>query len=255
MEGANSSPLTRSCPLPLWRYRENAGMHCWLRRARMDLAFTDSRPGTEGCRLVHVPDARGRAGAIMTDGCGFLSAAVMRAAWSALDGTGPVPCALQGRLGGCKGVWVALPDGCMAYPPDRHWVAERPSQRKVHLPTPSPECVCAAVASCKGRAGDVPLPTHSPITALTQAAGAGGEAIWQERGRVAEPPGGPGTAGEGCASKHVLGTRLAHRSPPPRLSALAGSRGERHTARPAALFIPHERRGVPPYPPGAGRRN
>lgn len=117
-------------------------MHSCLHRSRMDLAFTSATPAGEAFRPVCLPDVRGGGGAVMTDGCGFLSKAAMEAAWTAHGGNGRAPCALQGRLGGCKGVWVALSPHCVGSPAEARWAAVRPSQRKVHLPSPSPECVC-----------------------------------------------------------------------------------------------------------------
>ena len=83
-----------------------------------------------------IGDVVSSAGNVMTDGCAPAGSAVIAAAVAALrpggslEGSGR-PCAVQGRLGGYKGVWFLDP----GLPPNV--ICVRPSMRKVELPPES----------------------------------------------------------------------------------------------------------------------
>lgn len=75
---------------------------------------TLSGAGTPGVRWREIPDeVCSETGAVMTDGCGFMNSAARSAAVIALgtgsNGAFPSAAAVQGRLGGYKGVWLHHP--------------------------------------------------------------------------------------------------------------------------------------------------
>ena len=44
--------------------------------------------------------------AVMTDGCGQITPKAMRMLWDSAGGEGPLPCTVQGRFAGAKGMWM-----------------------------------------------------------------------------------------------------------------------------------------------------
>lgn len=77
----------------------------------------------------------GSEGNIMTDGCSTMSVAAMKKIWAALGGDGPLPSAMQGRIGGAKGVWAR--SGPVNSTDERDldtWIEIRKSQQKFWPP-------------------------------------------------------------------------------------------------------------------------
>ena len=73
----------------------------------------------------------GEEGRNMTDGCGIISVAAMKAIWSTLGRDDPLPAAMQGRIGGAKGMWVRSGASDSTAPEDQEiWIQIRKSQLK-----------------------------------------------------------------------------------------------------------------------------
>lgn len=98
--------------------------------SRISLALSSTKPSIvfspEEIRLV--PDIEVN-GECMTDGCARASPAVFRAIWeSGILTAKETPTAVQGRVGGAKGVWFADPS---IHPlSNERWIEIRPSQLK-----------------------------------------------------------------------------------------------------------------------------
>ncbi|KAI7868277.1 RNA dependent RNA polymerase-domain-containing protein [Spinellus fusiger] len=82
--------------------------------SRMGLGYSNSIPTLvfEPSAIRYVDDIHsGRAGeeeTCMTDGCGIISWAAMHKIM-AIEGAEALPCAIQGRIGGAKGIWILPP--------------------------------------------------------------------------------------------------------------------------------------------------
>ncbi|KAI8823533.1 RNA-dependent RNA polymerase [Fimicolochytrium jonesii] len=109
--------------------------------ARLDLAFSGTMSGIYIEDHHVIPDIRSSDGPgddvshVMTDGCGLISYAAM-CRLRAHMGWSELPCAIQGRFGSCKGVWVIDPK---SFGSTDLYLRSRESMRKFHLPTPTPE--------------------------------------------------------------------------------------------------------------------
>lgn len=69
---------------------------------------------------------------VMNDGCSLISLAYAREIWKCCDGKGEVPCAVQGRISGAKGLWIV--DFRNSHPevsPRNFWIEISPSQLKI----------------------------------------------------------------------------------------------------------------------------
>jgi hypothetical protein len=107
-------------------------------------------------RLAVIPDEVSRSsGALLTDGCGFVSVDVAKRMvdhWHRRVLGAPPPCecvpsAFQGRIGGFKGVWAVHPEL------EPGWVVCRESQHKVILDTPLAEQLDVEVMRWVGGCG------------------------------------------------------------------------------------------------------
>ncbi|KAG1418323.1 hypothetical protein G6F58_005118 [Rhizopus delemar] len=83
--------------------------------SRMSLGYSSSIPTIqfEPDQIEYIDDiysttAKGSA-ACMTDGCGIISCAAMKEIMGCQT-TDELPCAVQGRIGGAKGIWIISPD-------------------------------------------------------------------------------------------------------------------------------------------------
>lgn len=70
----------------------------------------------------------------MTDGCGIISASAMRKIMGSQQND-IMPCAIQGRIGGAKGLWIVSPDLDMD---SGDWIEIRSSQKKFTTGLPDP---------------------------------------------------------------------------------------------------------------------
>ncbi|KAJ7074147.1 RNA dependent RNA polymerase-domain-containing protein [Mycena amicta] len=108
---------------------------------RFALGFSTSRPAlelsdeniyelpdvlAEGCD----PNAKPASEQVMTDGCGFMNLAA-RLRLKAENGYDNVPTAAQGRIAGCKGLWISHPTDIDPDAEPKIWI--RDSQRKIKL--------------------------------------------------------------------------------------------------------------------------
>jgi hypothetical protein len=98
---------------------------------RISLSLSSTTPTVTFARneIRLVPDIDSGRGECMTDGCAKASPAVFRELWrSGVLGIKETPTAVQGRIGGAKGIWYVDP---LADPrSDEMWVEIRPSQLK-----------------------------------------------------------------------------------------------------------------------------
>jgi len=126
----------------------NVSMTAAKYNARFQLAFsrTAAVPLPTNTSVVKVPDALwGQNKFLMTDGAAPISADLMQYIATKLDWA-TTPCAFQGRIGGCKGVWYMVPSFEEAdfhemrsniqhlwgsQPMGRLWIAIRQSMTKV----------------------------------------------------------------------------------------------------------------------------
>lgn len=114
--------------LSLNKNRKAAASKLW---DRISLSLSSTTPtiifGADQIRLV--PDIKSSSNEDMTDGCAKASPAVFREIWrSGVLGSKETPTAVQGRIGGAKGIWYVDP---LANPhSDEMWIEIRPSQLK-----------------------------------------------------------------------------------------------------------------------------
>jgi RNA dependent RNA polymerase len=99
--------------------------------SRISLSFSSSQASIvfkpDEIRLVR--DIESPTGECMTDGCARASPAVFREIWKAeLWGAKSTPTAVQGRIGGAKGVWYV--DPIMDLRSEERWIEIRESQLK-----------------------------------------------------------------------------------------------------------------------------
>ncbi|KAI9005489.1 RNA dependent RNA polymerase-domain-containing protein [Phycomyces nitens] len=101
--------------------------------SRMTLGYSNSIPtllfAKENIRYVRdiYSDKKGEEETCMTDGCGIISCAAMRKIMQ-LEGKDEVPCAIQGRIGGAKGIWIISPELDFT---SGEWIEIRDSQNKL----------------------------------------------------------------------------------------------------------------------------
>ncbi|OAD75789.1 RNA-dependent RNA polymerase RdRP [Phycomyces blakesleeanus NRRL 1555(-)] len=100
--------------------------------SRMTLGYSNSIPtllfSKESIRYVDdiYSDKNGEEETCMTDGCGIISCAAMRKIMQ-LEGKDDVPCAIQGRIAGAKGIWILSPELDFT---SGEWIEIRKSQNK-----------------------------------------------------------------------------------------------------------------------------
>lgn len=71
-------------------------------------------------------------GPVMDDGCALISYALAKAIWEKFGGQGDVPCAVQGRISGAKGLWIVDFDHRYSGRSDRgYWIEVSDSQLKI----------------------------------------------------------------------------------------------------------------------------
>ncbi|KAL9551303.1 hypothetical protein MBANPS3_004328 [Mucor bainieri] len=96
---------------------ENWDMSMSKYASRMSLGYSSSIPTFEfqPDQIIYVDDVYGATGAgsdesnCMTDGCGIISCSAMKKIMGC-QATDELPCAIQGRIAGAKGVWIIEPD-------------------------------------------------------------------------------------------------------------------------------------------------
>ena len=99
--------------------------------SRISLSLSSTTPSIEFTpdQIRLVPDIVSPTGQCMTDGCARASPAVFREVWlSGVLASKETPTAIQGRIGGAKGVWFV--DPLIDYRSEEKWVEIRPSQLK-----------------------------------------------------------------------------------------------------------------------------
>jgi len=74
--------------------------------SRWSIAHSKTKPTVvlEQHEFLYLPDEPGKP--VMNDGCALMSLACAQAIWAAYGGVGEVPSAVQGRVGGAKGLWL-----------------------------------------------------------------------------------------------------------------------------------------------------
>ena len=112
----------------LWKNGNSNAAKLW---SRISLSLSSTIPSLvfapEQIRLV--PDVYSATGECMTDGCAKASPEVFRQIWrSGVLAIKETPSAIQGRIGGAKGVWYMDPDADPSS--DKIWVEIRESQLK-----------------------------------------------------------------------------------------------------------------------------
>jgi hypothetical protein len=131
-EGAGLEPWSRNALLQwlisLEKNKESLAAKLW---SRISLSLSSTKPSIvfapHEIRLIE--DITSPAGECMTDGCAKASPAVFRDIWrSGVLGSKETPTAIQGRIGGAKGVWYIDPTADLNS--DEKWVEIRPSQLK-----------------------------------------------------------------------------------------------------------------------------
>ncbi|ORZ17965.1 RNA dependent RNA polymerase-domain-containing protein [Absidia repens] len=112
---------------------ENWGLTTCKFASRMGLGYSNSIPTMtfepKNVRLIDDVFAKGKSNtneSCMTDGCGIISPAAMRKIMGSQQND-ILPCAVQGRIGGAKGVWIVPPDLNME---SGEWIDIRASQNK-----------------------------------------------------------------------------------------------------------------------------
>ncbi|KAI8647866.1 RNA dependent RNA polymerase-domain-containing protein [Parasitella parasitica] len=96
---------------------ENWDMSISKYASRMSLGYSSSIPTLEfkPDEIVYVDDVYGSTGSdsnetnCMTDGCGIISCSAMKKIMGC-QATEELPCAIQGRIAGAKGIWIIEPD-------------------------------------------------------------------------------------------------------------------------------------------------
>ncbi|KAJ3046048.1 hypothetical protein HDV00_003797 [Rhizophlyctis rosea] len=113
---------------------ENSAMKCAKFVARLDLAFTKTTATLQirdhtiiGDLYYPAGDATGNC---LTDGCGLISEAALQAVIKGCS-FNPWVCAVQGRLGSEKGMWVKDPSSVGT---ESVYIKSRESQKKYHIP-------------------------------------------------------------------------------------------------------------------------
>ncbi|KAL7322598.1 hypothetical protein PS15p_211579 [Mucor circinelloides] len=96
---------------------ENWEMSMSKYASRMSLGYSSSIPTLEFKpeQIIYIDDVYGSTGSnanetnCMTDGCGIVSCSAMKKIMGC-QATDELPCAIQGRIAGAKGVWIIEPD-------------------------------------------------------------------------------------------------------------------------------------------------
>lgn len=119
----------------------NWGMTVSKFASRMSLGYSNSIPALtfkkENIRYIndiYSADA-GDEETCMTDGCGLISASAIKKIMGSQQND-ILPCAVQGRIGGAKGVWIVPPD---FNEKDDDWISIRASQNKFKTGLPGPD--------------------------------------------------------------------------------------------------------------------
>lgn len=109
--------------------------------SRMSLGYSNSIPTLafepSNIRLIDDIFAKGQIKSdetCMTDGCGIISAAAMKKIMGTQQND-ILPCAVQGRIGGAKGLWIVTPDLDLE---GGDWIEIRASQNKFKTGEPGP---------------------------------------------------------------------------------------------------------------------
>ncbi|EXJ93869.1 hypothetical protein A1O1_02262 [Capronia coronata CBS 617.96] len=100
--------------------------------SRMSLGFSKTTPTIvlEQNEFLYVIDPPG--GIEMYDGCSLMSYALARDIWAKHGGEGPVPSAVQGRIGGAKGLWLVDYSGAFPNVSGRqYWIQISQDQLKI----------------------------------------------------------------------------------------------------------------------------
>ncbi|KAI8328509.1 RNA dependent RNA polymerase-domain-containing protein [Chlamydoabsidia padenii] len=118
---------------------ENWGLTTCKFASRMGLGYSNSIPTLtfepKNVRFIDDIFAKGQIkkdNTCMTDGCGIISAAAMRKIMGTAQNDN-LPCAVQGRIGGAKGVWIVSPELDME---TGDWIEIRASQNKFNTGLP-----------------------------------------------------------------------------------------------------------------------
>ncbi|KAI9012006.1 RNA dependent RNA polymerase-domain-containing protein [Phycomyces nitens] len=112
--------------------KENATMTISKFASRMSLGYSNSTPTIIfQPNMIHYIDdihasAQGEEETVMTDGCGIISCAAMRKIMGS-QYIEELPCAIQGRIAGAKGVWILTPEIEFE---SGEWIKIRASQNK-----------------------------------------------------------------------------------------------------------------------------
>ncbi|KAI9480764.1 MAG: RNA dependent RNA polymerase-domain-containing protein [Benjaminiella poitrasii] len=113
---------------------ENWNMSMSKYASRMSLGYSSSIPTLEfkPDEIIYIDDIYSSTGSVtdetacMTDGCGIISCAAMRQIMGC-QATDELPCAVQGRIAGAKGIWIISPDLDFT---SGNWIKIRASQNK-----------------------------------------------------------------------------------------------------------------------------
>lgn len=164
LSGHNLEPISVESALQEYMDLDNpANLDQSFRKlfARLDLGFSRTNPTLEFKKeqILDVPDFHAdntpendefrdknedwtrqahlssKEGHNLTDGCGVISVAAAKMAWSILDRDGPMPTAFQGRIRGAKGVWTVSGPADSTEARDLEvWIQIRDSQQKFDPP-------------------------------------------------------------------------------------------------------------------------
>ncbi|CAO3610910.1 unnamed protein product [Mucor fragilis] len=117
-EGVDLEPITIQQVIE-WHMpiAENWDMSMSKYASRMSLGYSSSIPTFEfkPKQIIYIDDIYGATGSTsdesscMTDGCGIISCSAMKKIMGC-QATDELPCAIQGRIAGAKGVWIIEPD-------------------------------------------------------------------------------------------------------------------------------------------------
>ncbi|KAL0077728.1 RNA-dependent RNA polymerase RdRP [Phycomyces blakesleeanus] len=112
--------------------KENAAMTISKFASRMSLGYSNSTSTVvfQADMIKYIDDihaqAEGEEETVMTDGCGIISCAAMRKIMGS-QYIEELPCAIQGRIAGAKGVWILTPEIEFE---SGEWIKIRASQNK-----------------------------------------------------------------------------------------------------------------------------
>jgi len=132
-EGAGLEPWSRNALMQwlisLEKNKDNSAAKLW---SRISLSLSSTTPSVvfQPDQIRLVDDIYSPTRSIMTDGCAKASPAVFREIWrKGLLASKETPTAIQGRIGGAKGVWYIDPEADLNS--DEMWIEiRRDSQRK-----------------------------------------------------------------------------------------------------------------------------